>query len=111
MARKTTKAAQAAIDHYNACLQHAEGVLRVRATAPVESWTDHAHRWTPEYVEAFMAGVAHTVEMVLSQQGCYAGFYYVGATGTFLHNRVAAGAEIGDNPEFREWRRVYIARG
>jgi len=58
-----------------------------------------------------MAGVGHTAEEGHWQQGCYAGFYYVGATGTFLHNRVAAGAEIGDNPEFREWRRVYIARG
>jgi hypothetical protein len=109
MARKTTKAAQAAIDHYNACLQHAEGVLRVRATAPVESWTDHTHRWTPEYVEAFMAGVAHTVEMVLSQQGCYAGFYYVAGTGEYL--LAERGAEITNHPEFREWRRAYITRG
>jgi len=106
--KKTTKAALAAIQRYNASREHFEGILKTRAKYPEENWTEHTKKWTPEVIDAYMRGFMGATEGVISDQKCWAGFYYVDESGEFLH--FDGHLLIENNPKYREWRVKFVVR-
>ena len=102
MARKTTKAARDAIKRFNDAREHADGILLVRETVPEENWTDHTHKWTPEFIDGYMAGFQMATEGILFDQGCWHGLYFTNAKGQhLLQGRYD---NIEEHPEYRSWR-------
>lgn len=107
--RKTTKAALAAIQRYNASREHFEGVLKTLERLPVENWTEHTKKWTPEVIDAYMRGFMAATEGVIFDQNCWGGFYRVDENGEFLN--FDGHLLIEDNPKYRDWRVKFIVRG
>lgn len=106
--KKTTKAALAAIQRYNASREHFEGILKTRAKYPEDSWTEHTKKWTPEYINAYMRGFLGATEGVLHDQGCWAGFYYIDSKGEYL--KFDGHLMIENHPEYRDWRVKFLVR-
>lgn len=107
--KKTTKAALAAMHRFDCALAHVEGILKTRAQYPEENWTDHTHKWTPEFIDAYMRGFLAATECVIHDQNCWAGSYYLDSKGEYL--RHDGYNVIDDNPEYRNWRVKFIVRG
>lgn len=106
--RKTTKAALAAIQRYNASREHFEGILKTRAKYPEENWTEHTKKWTPEVIDAYMRGFMGATESIIHDQGCWAGFYHLNGQGEYL--RFDGHLLIENHPEYRDWRVKFLVR-
>ena len=106
MSRKTTKAAEAAIERFNSSLKYIQEVIQTRNTQKECNWTSWTKKCTPEFIEGYMMGMKDATEAVLHQQNCYHGFNYVDADGHWL--RRGEYESIDQHPEYRDWQ-VYFA--
>lgn len=106
--KKTTKTALAAIKRYDASREHFEGVLKTREKYPVENWTEHTKKWTPEVIDAYMRGFMAATECVIHDQNCWAGFYYLDSKGDYL--MFDGHLLIESHPEYRDWRVKFIVK-
>jgi hypothetical protein len=108
MARKTTKAAQAAIIRYTESVVHMEHVINIRNTQPECNWTSFTKQCTPEFVEGYMTGMKNATESVIHQQECYHGFNYIGPDG----KRLIRGEleSIDQHPDYRDWRVMFLVQ-
>lgn len=97
---------------------------RLRVKALYGNNPDHIAEWLVNKTEAeivsFMEGYNACLEAVMHEFNCYAGFHWYGPEkdaepvdlSVPAHQRAKVRTQVrGDDPEFRDWRKLYYTNG